>query len=130
VQVPDWPAPTKGTKMMTDQTFIDSTSSEAAPPRKTRPKKTSKDGGSDRPPKSRTAKAATSKAEQVLKKLGSARGVTVQQMMEATGWQAHSVRGFLSGVVRKKRGHELVSEVGKDGLRRYRIVAGPTSVET
>lgn len=115
--------------MMTDQTSIDSISSEAAPPRKTRPKKTSKDRVSDRPPKSRTAKAATSKAEQILKKLGTPKGVTIPQMMEATGWQAHSVRGFLSGVVRKKLGQGLVSEVGKDRLRRYRIVAGPTSVE-
>lgn len=116
--------------MMTDQTSIDATSSNVAPPPKARPKKASKDGGLDSPPKSRIANVATSKTEQVLKKLGSARGVTVQQMMDATGWQAHSVRGFLSGVVRKKLGHELVSEVGKDGLRRYRIVAGPTSVET
>ena len=115
--------------MMTDQTSMDATSSDAAPPRKTRPKKASNDRGSDRPAKLRTANAAASKAEQILKKLGSAKGVTIPQMMEATGWQAHSVRGFLSGVVRKKLGHTLVSEVGKDGLRRYRIVAGPTSAE-
>ena len=115
--------------MMTDQTSIDSISSDAALPRKTRPKKASNDRGSDRPPKSRTTKAVTSKAEQILKKLGTSKGVTIPQMMETTGWQAHSVRGFLSGVVRKKLGHGLVSEVGKDGLRRYRIVAGPTSVE-
>lgn len=114
---------------MTDQTSIDAISSDAAPPRKARPKRASKDRGSDNPPKSHAANVATSKAEQLLKKLGSAKGVTIPQMMEATGWQAHSVRGFLSGVVRKKLGHGLVSEVGKDGLRRYRIVAGPTSAE-
>jgi hypothetical protein len=44
--------------------------------------------------------------------------------MEATGWQAHSVRGFLSAVVKKKHGLTLISEFGKDGARRYRIVDG------
>ncbi len=112
---------------MTDQTSPNATSDAA--PRAARPKKAPKDRGSDSPPKSCTANAATSKAEQLLKKLGSAKGVTIAQMMESTGWQAHSVRGFLSGVVRKKLGHELVSDVGNDGLRRYRIVAAPTSVE-
>lgn len=62
------------------------------------------------------------KSDIVLKKLRLVRGVTIAQMVEATGWQAHSVRGFLSAVVRKKLGLDLVSEIGKDGLRRYRIV--------
>ena len=61
------------------------------------------------------------KASVVLKKLHSPKGVTIDALMEATGWQAHSVRGFLSAVVRKKRGHNLVNEIGKDGVRRYHI---------
>ena len=67
-------------------------------------------------------RSETSKAEIVLKKLRLARGVTVAQIMELTGWQSHSVRGFLSAVVRKKLELNLVGEVGKDGQRRYRIV--------
>lgn len=63
-----------------------------------------------------------SKVDIVLKKLQLVRGVTIAQMVEATGWQTHSVRGFLSAVVRKKLGLDLVSEIGKDGLRRYRII--------
>jgi hypothetical protein len=61
------------------------------------------------------------KTELVLKKLRSAKGTTISAVMEATGWQAHSVRGFFSAVVRKKLGLTLVSETGKDGARRYRI---------
>ena len=68
------------------------------------------------------AEAETTKSDVVLKKLRTARGVSVAQIMEATGWQAHSVRGFLSAVVKKKLGLNLTSEVGKDGQRKYRVV--------
>ena len=62
------------------------------------------------------------KSDLVLKKLRSARGVSLQQLADMTGWQLHSVRGFLSAVVRKKLELNLVSDVGKDEVRRYRIV--------
>jgi len=74
------------------------------------------------PDSSSKKRVSSSKSDAVLKKLRSARGVTVAQIMEATGWQAHSVRGFLSAVVRKKHGLSLSSEIGKDGQRRYRVV--------
>jgi hypothetical protein len=64
---------------------------------------------------------ASTKTDAVLKKLKGAKGVTLEALMEATGWQAHSVRGFLSGTVKKKLGHSLISDTGKDGVRRYRI---------
>jgi hypothetical protein len=68
-----------------------------------------------------SATVGSSKAEIVLRKLRAAKGATVPMLMEATGWQAHSVRGFLSGTVRRKLGLTLVSEIGKDGARRYRV---------
>lgn len=48
-------------------------------------------------------------------------GATIAELTKATGWQAHSVRGFLSGSLKKKAGLAIVSEKGDDGERRYRI---------
>ena len=47
-------------------------------------------------------------------------GATIDAMAHATGWQQHSVRGFLAGVVRKKLGLTLVSADGDNG-RIYRV---------
>lgn len=48
-------------------------------------------------------------------------GATIAQMMAGTGWQAHTVRGAISGMVRKRLGYQVVSEKGVDGQRAYRI---------
>ena len=52
--------------------------------------------------------------------LRSPSGTTVAAMTKATGWQQHSVRGFLAGVVRKRLKLKLGSEK-VDGNRVYRI---------
>ncbi len=64
---------------------------------------------------------AGSKKVQVLNLLSQPEGVTLQELMKATGWQAHSVRGFLSGNLSKKMGLHIHSERRPDGERYYRI---------
>ncbi len=51
------------------------------------------------------------------------KGATIEEIVEATGWQAHSVRGAISGTLKKKLGLMVTSEKPGDGPRRYRIVA-------
>ena len=48
-------------------------------------------------------------------------GATIAQVIEATGWQPHTVRGAISGALKKKRGLEVTSEKNEGGERVYRI---------
>src|SRR5262245_3124550 len=60
------------------------------------------------------------KQARILAMLRAPSGVTIDAMMHATGWQQHSVRGFLAGIVRKKLGLNLIS-AATEGGRLYRI---------
>lgn len=51
------------------------------------------------------------------------KGATVAAIMAATGWQQHSVRGFLAGTVRRKLALPLITEQAEGGVRHYRIAA-------
>jgi hypothetical protein len=65
--------------------------------------------------------ASQSKQDVVIAMLRRRSGVTIEEIICETGWQSHSVRGFFSGLVKKKLKLQLTSEVGKDGVRRYHI---------
>jgi hypothetical protein len=64
-----------------------------------------------------------SKAAKVLDLLKRPNGATLAELMKATGWQAHSVRGFLSGTVGKKLGLTVTSTKAEDGERTYSVKA-------
>ena len=72
--------------------------------------------------KSPKAEPAT-KQSHVIAMLQSPAGATIAAMMNATGWQQHSVRGFLAGVVRKRLKLKLGSKK-VDGERIYQITGG------
>ena len=64
-----------------------------------------------------------SKGAAVTALLRKKEGATIAQLAKATGWQNHSVRGFLSGTLKKKHGIKVASEKASDGKRRYRIAS-------
>ena len=61
------------------------------------------------------------KHDRILTLLSRREGATIPEMMQATDWQQHSVRGFLAGTVKKKLGFNLTSSKTEGELRRYRI---------
>jgi hypothetical protein len=61
------------------------------------------------------------KQERVLTLLSQPEGASIEEMMQATDWQQHSVRGFLAGTVKRKLGFPLTSLKPNGGVRRYRI---------
>ena len=64
-----------------------------------------------------------SKTEKILALLKRPGGASLKEIMKATNWQAHSVRGFVSGTLGKKMGLTVVSIRTGDGERSYSIKA-------
>lgn len=73
----------------------------------------------------RTKETATardgSKKAQVLALIQRPKGATLGEIMKATSWQAHSVRGFISGTLGTKMGLKVVSAKREDGERVYSL---------
>jgi hypothetical protein len=69
--------------------------------------------------KKSNAQRAESKGERILEMLGRAKGATLAEIMKATDWQAHSVRGFISTAA--KKGAKIDSRKNEAGDRQYKI---------
>ena len=83
--------------------------------RATRAKKANKGATSAKSRKKEASASAGSKTAKVLDLLKRSGGASLKELMKATGWQAHSVRGFLSGALGKKMGLTVSSaKVGED----------------
>jgi len=97
--------------------------------RATPPRRTGKSKPGPKKPKPGAAPVAqpdtsarNTKQDRLLSLLNQHNGATIPEMMHATDWQQHSVRGFLAGTVKKNLGLALTSSKSDGELRRYRIV--------
>jgi hypothetical protein len=120
-----------------EQTGTVQTATAAAQPKPTKKARVGARRAHVAPKKGKSGKKASpaKKAPKSAKKAGAARdggkaakildllkrpdGATLKELMKATGWQAHSVRGFLSGTVGKKMGLKVASAKAEDGERTY-----------
>ena len=75
--------------------------------------------------RSKTPAAARrgTKTAKILALLRRPAGASLSELKKATGWQAHSVRGFLSGAVKKKMGLHIDSVSRDDGGHAYRVAS-------
>ncbi len=90
--------------------------SAASPSKRSKPNKAGEKGAP-------TAVRSGTKQSAAIDMLRSTGGATITALTKATGWQPHSVRGFLAGVVRKRLKLDLQSAV-VEGVRIYRITGG------
>jgi hypothetical protein len=126
------------TTIMTTKTEQTTVTAARKPKNQAKPKtkavkKTSRKPAAEKSSKpARTKKAPEPKAPRVTKQakvidaLCRPEGATIAEIMEMTGWQEHSVRGFISGAVKKKLGL-TVERITEDGRISYRIPSVPAA---
>ena len=71
-----------------------------------------------------TKAAKLTKAARITALLLRSNGATLAEMSKSVEWQSHSVRGFMSGTLKKKLGFEVTSKRESDRPRRYFITRG------
>ena len=65
----------------------------------------------------------TTKAAKIIGLLRRNKGATMAELTKASSWQAHSVRGFMSGTLKKKQG-TLINSSQEDGKPRWYFIDG------
>jgi len=100
---------------------VKATASGARHTRKARPPSSGKRAASRGPATKSYGVRKSSKLGAVITMLHRKGGATIETICKATGWQSHSVRGVLSGTIRKKLGLDVQS-MKTDGVRTYRII--------
>ena len=74
-------------------------------------------------PKLPKSSGPATKSEKIIGLLKRETGASIAELAKATGWQEHSVRGFISGTLKKKQALEIVISREGDKDRRYQIKA-------
>lgn len=88
------------------------------------PKATPKDKKLSEPMKAglqAVAEKSGTKLSKVIALLSRPEGATLEEVMKATEWQKHTVRGAMAGTLKKKHGYEIASEKSPNGQRHYMI---------
>lgn len=70
-----------------------------------------------------TTTPAASKLDKLVTALRAPKGATLAQLVTVTGWQPHSVRGAMSGSLKKRRGLTITSRKSGDNDRIYKIAS-------
>jgi len=103
-------------------TGADTAPGDAPAKRRGRPRKAAPTSAHGAPaPKTRSG----TKQEQLIAMLRRKEGATIAQIVAATGWQPHTVRGAFAGALKKKLGLTVTSEKAEGGERVYRVTADP-----
>jgi len=114
------PQPPKKAKIAAPKPHVRPTKAKSA--NKTTPAKKGRQSGPQSPvaatPDRVRQGSKTAKVLELVKRSG---GATLKYLMKATGWQPHSVRGFLSGTLGKKMGLRIESHKTDDGERTYSV---------